>query len=213
MLDLKETDPISQDLKRNTEETHEDFALLSDAIPSMQKVADHVNNYISKAKNKQKMMDISSGGAGSLLRAHRNLIVDCEVKCENRKRATAFFVFNDILVHLSVTKAKHKPNLTLPQAQWPLRLIWLQYPSIDVIKVVGPTDFYLLRTQAEGASVLINALKAAIEDDLRAQAVKLDISPSTLDSQERTGSFQFPNSVFYEGNWKNGKVTRIMYQR
>jgi len=175
----------------------------------MQKVADHVNNYIHKAKNKQKLMDISSGGANSLLRAHRHLVLDGEFKCENRKRPTMFYVFNDILVHLSATKAKHKQNLTLPESQWPLRLIWVESPAPDLIKILGPTEDYYILKRTNDATRLVESLKKAIDEDLKQQSIQKHNSPDsppTWESDDRVGTYQFPNSVLYRGAWHRGEM-------
>ena len=183
---------------------------MSDAIPAIQSVADHVDKNIQKARNKQKLVELSSGGAASLLLAHRNLIYQKEVRCDNKKKSTVFFVFNDLLVHLSAIKAKHKPNLTLPEAQWPLNLIWMQFSS-DSVQLIGPTDdVYIIKLNSDSLE-LIDNLRGAVNADLLKRHEKRKASgvPPTLDTPERYGAFQFPNSVYYEGDWLNGMVSKL----
>lgn len=175
----------------------------------MQSVADHVDKNIQQARNKLKLVELSSGGANSLLLAHRHLITECEIRCEHKRKTIAFYLFNDVLVHLSSAKAKHKANLTKTAAQWPLHLIWFQYPTQDTVQIIGPTDHYLLKFGATETNNFINSLHDAIDEDLKKQSRNRDAGCSsipTIETPSRFGSYQFVNSVYYNGQWVNGKV-------
>lgn len=174
----------------------------------MQKVADHVDKNILKARNKQKLVELSSGGAASLLLAHRNLISETEIRCENKKKSTAFYLFNDLLVHLSAVKAKHKPNLTLPEAQWPLHLVWIQYTSGDTVQILGPTeDVYIIRLNSSDNSEFVHNLTSSIDADLIKQLEKRQSTDiCTAQTPKRFGTYTFPNNVTYSGDWVNGMV-------
>lgn len=195
-------------MKKNTPNDHPDWNLLNNAIPAMQSVADHVDKNIQQARNKLKLVELSSGGANSLLLAHRNLVAECELKCEHKKKTIAFYVFNDVLVHLSTTKAKHKANLTKTSAQWPLPLIWFQYSSQDSVQIVGPTDYYLIKFGSPESNHFITTLHDAVDKELKQQSQKRNSNASipTIETPARHGSYQFANSVFYDGQWVNGKV-------
>jgi len=203
---------LLSDLQKNTPEDHPDWILLNDAIPAMQSVADHVDKNIHQAKSKQKLVELSSGGASSLLLAHRTLISEIEVRCENKKKPTAFYLFNDLLVHLSANKAKHKPNLTNPSAQWPLTLIWFQYPSVDSVQITGPTsDVYIFKLTSQESRDFVTALNTAVDADLKKQAEKQNLNCSqditvTVETPARFGTYKFQNLVEYTGDWVNGKM-------
>ena len=91
--------------------------MIKDAIPIVQKVADHINKNIKEAENMKKFMAISSQGATSLLKAHRTLIKEGLLRDESKKKNFHCYLFSDIIIILSDTKSKNKANLLVPQFQ------------------------------------------------------------------------------------------------
>src|SRR3990167_2015537 len=128
-----------QDLLRSTAKEHIDFELLTNAIPEMEKVAEHVNKNVQQAKFHKKFVEITAK-AKSLNQLNRMLIFETVTRCELKKKNITFFLFNDLLVHLTETKARNKSTLALPQHQVPLLP---SFPSPPSSFPLSPSPFPL----------------------------------------------------------------------
>ena len=66
----------------------------------------------------------------SLSHTHRRLLHEAEYDVGNKVKI-AFYLFNDVLIHLPVEKAKKKMNLLFEQYHWPTGLIWIEVGCHD----------------------------------------------------------------------------------
>ena len=166
----------------------------------MQKVADSINQHVKQSKFKDSYSEIMLK-AKELKNKDRILINEITLKCEQKRKNVALYLFNDLFIHLSETKAKNKSNLSHKRYHWPLELIWIKERG-DFTKITGPCDSYRFRTSE--ISPFLSCLQKAISDRLSSLEMPENI---VLSSSIRYASYDFQktNSSF-TGKWKNGKV-------
>ena len=187
----------------------------------MQAIANNLNSNISVAEQSMKFMKLSQEGASALLEAHRSLVYEATIRCENKKKNICFYLFSDILVHLSDTKAKNKINLTMPQSQLPLHLVWINKKTYDneyYWEIIGPSSIcYRLPTDDTVSDKLVDFLFKSLLDHVQKHECRdfIDIQsfsppPITkslhLDHPVRYGSYTFLDQISYHGFWYNGLV-------
>ena len=129
------------------------------------------------------------------------MIYKIVARCELKKKNIALFVFNDLFIHLSESKAGNLVNLSLKKYQWPLELVWISERSTDFVKFTGPDNKYKFRTT--DVLEMLNPVRRAITDRLK----ELD-PPEALDvtSPYRFGSYEFlAKQSTFSGKWKNGR--------
>ena len=190
---------LLSDLLRNTPEDHPDRELIDRAIKEMQRVADELNKNVHHSQFKSKFSEIAQKGAKGLVQKGRIMLFEGTARCENKKKPIAVFLFNDLFIHLSETRAKNKANLLLPAHQWPLSLIWLTQDE-EFVCIKGPTDSYRFRL-AE-MSELLPQLSETVNSFLMGTC-----PGSTIETDLRKGTFTFPEtSASFTGEWKRGKM-------
>jgi hypothetical protein len=114
------------DLLKNTPRSHADHLKISTALGKMADTAAYINNSIRETENNKKFLKLAAGnkGAKGLIAPHRMMLMETTFFDKQKKRPCYIWLFNDILIHMSETKAKNLKNLENPDYQWPLSLVW-----------------------------------------------------------------------------------------
>jgi FYVE/RhoGEF/PH domain-containing protein 5/6 len=92
------------DLLRNTEPEHPDYKSLKDALEKMKIVADHIEDSIAAAENRQKCLAIQNSfllGDVKVLQPHRRFIRDGILvkQCRKERKERMFYLFTDCLMY------------------------------------------------------------------------------------------------------------------
>lgn len=203
---------LLRDLQEATDASHPDYGLLESALPLMQGIADYINRNIKQAEKMKKFMEISSGGAKALMKAHRTLQFEgVTVDIKSSKNKYHLYIFNDIVIVIPESKAKNKELLTLPHFQWPLHLVWYTYHS-DSFKLQGPDAVYHLKgLNAEETQQWQKNICTAQAQHMQSLTTTQDMNlqkekeaAMSVSDLVRFGSFQFEFGAVYEGQWKDG---------
>eukprot|EP01094_Clydonella_sp_ATCC50884_P006730 TRINITY_DN1593_c0_g2_i1.p1 TRINITY_DN1593_c0_g2~~TRINITY_DN1593_c0_g2_i1.p1 ORF type:complete len:856 (+),score=264.35 TRINITY_DN1593_c0_g2_i1:254-2569(+) len=213
---------LLRDLLRKTDETHPDFANLTEALEQFENVMTYLDSNITEAENMKKFLEMGAKfkGGNRLIQAHRVLITEGVVALGKRREKAAknkllrderlqIWLFNDVLVHLKTKKSKSKTDVASTEYTWPLQLIWIEdEPEEDLTDqrmpyafyLIGPRKSYVLKfpTLAEKHQWM-DAMKSAIK-----KVLNEDNAP---DETRRLGSYKFPKEGGeYTGWWDKGRI-------
>ena len=171
----------------------------------MERVAVDINRHVSQSKFKSAFADIINKGGQGLRNSQRVMIHENIARCESARKNIAIFIFNDLFVHMTESKAKNRALCADPRYQWPMELVWIQQKK-SYTKIIGPSGYYKFRTSE------ISEWKYQLEKAISDHLATIDSSePLTLESETREGSYLFQESnTSFSGIWKIGKVSFLL---
>jgi hypothetical protein len=140
---------------------------------------------------------------------HRYLVRDGQLKVKEsgRQETQHFFLFNDILVHVNSSRLKGGIDLSLPEYNWPINLLWVR-ERVDKKgkpsgghEVIGPSLTLQLSKKTEASWV------KDIQDgvDKWCQHLNANDEAANNDAHHRRGKFTFPDGGTYDGEWVDGQ--------
>lgn len=109
LLDSPRYKLLIQELVRNTDEKHPDFAGLTKALEDVSKVALHINEAIRSQQNRLNVIAIENQFSGKidLVSPSRRFVKQGALtkKCRNSDKRYEFFLFNDVFMYASKVSA------------------------------------------------------------------------------------------------------------
>eukprot|EP00466_Bigelowiella_natans_P003288 jgi/Bigna1/80538/fgenesh1_pg.72_\ len=98
---------LLEEVIKNTEEGHSDLPDLTKATEAIAKVAKHINEEVTRNKNREKILELENlfGGSVALVHPTRVFIRHGPLvkKCRASNRTYEFFLFNNLLVYASAS--------------------------------------------------------------------------------------------------------------
>lgn len=208
---------LFMDLLKNTPEDHPDYQGIQSVLSGLEAMANELNDEIRLGNNNRRFLSMKGKGAKNLLAAaERDLLREGQLFLEAKKIKYKLYLFTDILVHITEAKSRLKSNISKPEFQWPLYLVWIKPPSNMNhahpkygygFQLIGPGKLFLLRCPVkEERDAWLEALDAAVDSDIRSRTFPDHVDPSLLSSKIdlRYGSYRYPKGGEYEGWWYDG---------
>jgi FYVE/RhoGEF/PH domain-containing protein 5/6 len=104
------------DLIRNTPEDHPDYVDLQRALKAMKTVADHIEEFIAGAENREKCLAIQNSfdqflqKEVEIIKPHRRFLFEGTLvkQCRKERKDRRFFLFNDCLIYATVSSVTGK---------------------------------------------------------------------------------------------------------
>lgn len=197
---------LLEDLVRNTQETHPDYANLKDAVLMVSRVATEINEKIRSSERTQTLLEESRDKErlSKYVTKDRTVLIsakDVNVKIDQAKsmvgkvKADAFVLSDSFLLLLRRTvKVDISWLEDFSVVFWPTKLLWTKKGALGSISVAGPLLSITLKIK-KGGSEFADCLQAQISKQ------KVDGGNDNL----RVGVYTFGETgIRYDGEWKGG---------